>query len=64
MGERGWTWACTRRRRAWSADMTTREGAPSIVRAAREHFGDPDVLVAFLTGETIRLDGGFAKSLF
>ena len=27
------------------ADMTTRDGALSIVRAARERFGDPDILV-------------------
>jgi 3-oxoacyl-[acyl-carrier protein] reductase len=27
------------------ADMTTREGALSIIRAARDHFGDPDILV-------------------
>ena len=27
------------------ADMTTRDGALSIIRAAREHFGDPDILV-------------------
>ena len=27
------------------ADMTTRDGALNIVRAARERFGDPDILV-------------------
>jgi hypothetical protein len=27
------------------ADMTTRDGALNIVLAARERFGDPDILV-------------------
>jgi hypothetical protein len=61
--------------------MTSRDGAARIREAAREAFGDPEILVvfspgavpdpetgrwrgAFLTGETIRLDGGYGKSLF
>jgi hypothetical protein len=27
------------------ADMTTRDGVLNIVRAARERFGDPDILM-------------------